>query len=161
MMKTTVCLPALAIALLCHLQLPAQVLDVAEAVKKGLLSVAAEGVGGHSGECLKLKLQNKSKKKLEVRVPAGQIFEASDSSLQNLMVAKEETFFVEAGKTWLGNLFGFCVEASDGSPGFMSLLEECRPEQATLVPDGDAQLTSDHGWDLVAQAQRLRPLIAR
>lgn len=46
-------------------------------------------------------------------------------------------------------------------PGFVALLEECRPEQATLVPDADAQLTSDHGWDLIAQAGRLRPLIAR
>ncbi len=51
--------------------------------------------------------------------------------------------------------------ASAEYPGFMALLEECRPEQATLVPDADAQLTSDHGWDLVAQAPRLRPLIAR
>ena len=51
--------------------------------------------------------------------------------------------------------------ASACYPGFMALLEECQPEQATLVPDGDAQLTSDHGWDLIAEAQRLRPLIAR
>lgn len=46
-------------------------------------------------------------------------------------------------------------------PGFIALLEECQPEQATLVPDGDAQLTSDHGWNLGVEAGRLRPLIAR
>lgn len=45
-------------------------------------------------------------------------------------------------------------------PGFMALLLEHRPEQATLVPDGDAQLTSDHGWDLIMDGPRLRPLIA-
>ena len=30
-------------------------------------------------------------------------------------------------------------------PGFMELVEEIRPAQCTLVPDGDVQLTSDHG----------------
>ena len=35
-----------------------------------------------------------------------------------------------------------------------------RPAQCTLVPDGDAQLTSDHGFDLRADAPRLQPLIA-
>jgi pyridoxine 5-phosphate synthase len=51
--------------------------------------------------------------------------------------------------------------ASDRYPGFMQLLEACRPEQATLVPDGDAQLTSDHGWDLKREEMKLRPLVAR
>ncbi len=32
--------------------------------------------------------------------------------------------------------------------------------QLTFVPDGEGQFTSDHGWDLVADGERLRPLIA-
>ena len=36
----------------------------------------------------------------------------------------------------------------NGYPGFDRLIETARPAQATLVPDADAQLTSDHGWDL-------------
>ena len=35
-----------------------------------------------------------------------------------------------------------------GYPGFDALIEAARPHQCTLVPDADAQLTSDHGWDL-------------
>jgi len=46
-------------------------------------------------------------------------------------------------------------------PGFMAMLETFVPEQATLVPDSDGQLTSDHGWDLVKDGERLRPLISR
>ena len=34
-----------------------------------------------------------------------------------------------------------------------------RPAQCTLVPDSDAQLTSDHGFDLARDGERLRPLI--
>ena len=36
----------------------------------------------------------------------------------------------------------------NGYPGFDRLIETARPHQATLVPDADAQLTSDLGWDL-------------
>ena len=42
----------------------------------------------------------------------------------------------------------------------MALVAAVRPQQATLVPDGDGQLTSDHGFDLVRDAARLRPLVA-
>jgi pyridoxine 5-phosphate synthase len=45
-------------------------------------------------------------------------------------------------------------------PGFLALVAAVRPQQATLVPDGDGQLTSDHGFDLARDGDRLRPLIA-
>ena len=48
-----------------------------------------------------------------------------------------------------------------GYPGFLSLVEAVRPTQATLVPDGDGQLTSDHGFDLARDAARLAPLVAQ
>ena len=37
---------------------------------------------------------------------------------------------------------------TNGYPGFASLVEQTKPDQCTLVPDTDNQLTSDHGWDL-------------
>jgi len=45
-------------------------------------------------------------------------------------------------------------------PGFMELVRECRPEQCTLVPDGDAQLTSDHGFNMARDGEALKPIIA-
>lgn len=47
-----------------------------------------------------------------------------------------------------------------GYPGFLALVAAARPQQATLVPDTDGQLTSDHGFDLARDGARLRPLIA-
>lgn len=44
-------------------------------------------------------------------------------------------------------------------PGFMELVRELRPTQCTLVPDGDSQLTSDHGFDLASQGDALRPIL--
>ncbi|MCI2260566.1 pyridoxine 5'-phosphate synthase [Xanthomonas indica] len=47
-----------------------------------------------------------------------------------------------------------------GYPGLIALCAQARPAQATLVPDGDGQLTSDHGFDFGRDSARLRPLIA-
>lgn len=48
----------------------------------------------------------------------------------------------------------------DGYPGFYALCAQTRPAQATLVPDGDAQLTSDHGFDFGRDTHALRPHVA-
>ena len=50
----------------------------------------------------------------------------------------------------------------EGNPfhNLMDFVRELRPQQCTLVPDAEGQATSDHGWDLAADAPRLRPVIA-
>jgi pyridoxine 5-phosphate synthase len=47
-----------------------------------------------------------------------------------------------------------------GYPGLLALVEATRPAQVTFVPDGDGQLTSDHGFDLERDCGRLAPLVA-
>lgn len=47
-----------------------------------------------------------------------------------------------------------------GYPGFLALCEATRPAQATLVPDGDGQLTSDHGFDFARDLDGLRQHVA-
>jgi pyridoxine 5-phosphate synthase len=49
----------------------------------------------------------------------------------------------------------------EGNPfhNLMELIRSVRPDQATFVPDSVSQSTSDHGWDLVADADKLRPVI--
>lgn len=44
-------------------------------------------------------------------------------------------------------------------PGFMTLVENTRPHQCTLVPDTNSQLTSDHGFDLTHASEQLKPII--
>ena len=50
----------------------------------------------------------------------------------------------------------------EGNPfeNALELVRVVRPHQFTMVPDDPAAYTSDHGWDLVRDASRLRPLIA-
>lgn len=52
--------------------------------------------------------------------------------------------------------------ANDGGyPGFDAFIEQTRPAQATLVPDSDNQLTSDHGWYLAGDMGDLAERISR
>ncbi|MEP3856196.1 MAG: pyridoxine 5'-phosphate synthase [Porticoccus sp.] len=46
-------------------------------------------------------------------------------------------------------------------PGLTSLAEAALPDQCTLVPDTDHQLTSDHGFDLTQTADKLLPVIEK
>jgi pyridoxine 5-phosphate synthase len=55
-----------------------------------------------------------------------------------------------------GNPF---ADALGSYPGLISLVQETQPNQCTLVPDADNQLTSDHGFDLTQQADLLAPII--
>jgi len=55
----------------------------------------------------------------------------------------------------------FAGPRDNGYPGFDALIHSARPAQATLVPDSDTQLTSDHGWDLSGDTARLAETIAR
>ena len=46
-----------------------------------------------------------------------------------------------------------------GYPGFIALCDAVRPAQATLVPDGDGQITSDHGFEFRRDGDALRALV--
>ena len=50
----------------------------------------------------------------------------------------------------------------EGNPfqNLMAFVREFRPQQCTFVPDSEGQFTSDHGWNLAHDGERLRPLIA-
>ncbi|MET0288515.1 MAG: pyridoxine 5'-phosphate synthase [Pseudoxanthomonas sp.] len=60
----------------------------------------------------------------------------------------------------------FNIEGNPFAPpreGYLGLLALCaltRPAQVTLVPDGDGQITSDHGFDFVTDHAQLQPLVA-
>ncbi|MEY4335433.1 MAG: hypothetical protein RLZZ45_352 [Bacteroidota bacterium] len=53
------------------------------------------------------------------------------------------------------NIEGNCKEAK-----FVDLVLEVKPDQVTLVPDAEGQLTSDHGWDTLTHQHYLQEMIA-
>lgn len=55
-----------------------------------------------------------------------------------------------------GNPF---AESVGNFPGFLKLVADTLPDQCTLVPDSNDQLTSDHGYDLKVSGKKLQPVI--
>jgi len=85
------------------------------------------------------------------RPDARHIREGDVYRIAALCVEREVEFNIE------GNPF---APPRAGYPGLLSLCEAVRPAQVTLVPDGDGQLTSDHGFDFARDGESLRPLVA-
>ena len=54
----------------------------------------------------------------------------------------------------------FNIEGNPFEGEYMNHCRTARPTQATLVPDDASQSTSDHGWDLARDGERLRSIIA-
>ena len=46
-------------------------------------------------------------------------------------------------------------------PKYIDLVLEVKPTQVTLVPDGDDQLTSNHGWDTIRNKEFLVDVVGR
>lgn len=70
---------------------------------------------------------------------------------------------VTALATLLADEYGGRIEYNiegNPEPAYMALVRQTRPTQATLVPDSPEQNTSDQGWNIAAEAGRLREVIA-
>lgn len=55
----------------------------------------------------------------------------------------------------------FNIEGNPFTGRYMEIVCEVKPDQATLVPDAPDANTSDHGWDMKANRERLMPVIKR
>jgi pyridoxine 5-phosphate synthase len=55
----------------------------------------------------------------------------------------------------------FNIEGNCREEKFVQLVLEVKPDQVTLVPDAEGQLTSDHGWDTIQHREYLQEIIAR
>ena len=51
------------------------------------------------------------------------------------------------------------IEGNPFTGEFLPLIREIRPTQCTLVPDDPGQSTSDHGWDIRKDGERVEPVI--
>ena len=54
----------------------------------------------------------------------------------------------------------FNIEGNPKEQKFVDLVLENKPTQVTLVPDAGGQLTSDHGWDTIANKDYLVEIIS-
>ena len=51
------------------------------------------------------------------------------------------------------------IEGNPLESPFMDIIRDVKPDQCTLVPDDPTQNTSDHGWNVAKDGEKLEPII--
>jgi hypothetical protein len=91
-------------------------LDLMDAVRQKMVSVQLVGMGGHSGESVKMTCKSLTGKIVSVRIPMGLLVHPADTGQQTLVVSGEHLFAANAKTPVEINLRTFCTEAGDASP---------------------------------------------
>ena len=60
---------------------------------------------------------------------------------------------------WRGREFN--IEGNPFEGDWLQIVQQARPHQATLVPDTPGQSTSDHGFSMPQDLERLKPVVAQ
>ncbi len=91
--------------------------SLVELLEQGRIELTPRGLGGHSGECLKVDVKNRSATSVRTSIPAGWVFVSEVQGVQDLIVVREEGIaLVPNGRTTV-TCRAFCCEASNGGPG--------------------------------------------
>ncbi len=98
-------LPAYSASLLFH-----------EALQRGQISVEAKGRGGFNGDCLKIRVLNKTNAPIEIKLLPGTIFESENEDLQNLVVTREEILTIQPKSDAILSLSTMCIQSHNMSP---------------------------------------------
>lgn len=91
-------------------------MTLSDAIAKKVISGEYKGMGGHSGNCIKLNAVNLDDNKIKIIIPAGTMFKPGDDGAQNIVVPQEQFFTLNANEKKFTFVKGFCCEASDKSP---------------------------------------------
>jgi hypothetical protein len=91
-------------------------ISLENALEKGLISITATSLGGHSGEVVNLLVTPRVNKSFQLYIPAGTHFLPEDEGDQNIFVVQDQDELI-AGSAKRIKVEGFCSESNDRSPG--------------------------------------------
>ncbi|WP_225000222.1 hypothetical protein [Cesiribacter sp. SM1] len=91
--------------------------DLPTAVYTKSVEVKATSAGGLGKENLFIKIKNLINKVIHVRIPPGLHFKSKDPGAQDLFTVKEVLISLEPGSEKMINSRGFCMQATNYSPG--------------------------------------------
>ena len=87
-----------------------------QAIAQNLVTAEVVSVGGYSGDCVRLKLENQTNKNLEIVVDAGTLLYPSDEGDQTLLVPEQQILALQKEDGHRYKLDGYCTEQSDKAP---------------------------------------------
>lgn len=104
---------------LCLLQSWAQngeSIELSQALNRKVVKMNLKGLGGYHGDCLGISLKNVGTTNLTVKIPAGWTFVSDDSSVQDLIIVKEELITLKVGEAKNEKLSTMCTQSYNHAP---------------------------------------------
>lgn len=104
-----------------------------ELIEAGRIELRATGLGGHSGDCLRVEARNRSDRPLRTSIPAGWVFPSATEAVQDLIVVREEVIaLAPQGRTTV-TCRAFCCEATHSGPAEGERFRQGRPAPPKLM----------------------------
>lgn len=85
-------------------------------MQAGKVDAKFTSLGGHSGDCIELSMQNATNDTLQVLIEPGRRLQAADSTDQDILLVKEYRIRLLPKAKMLHKLYGFCCQLHDHSP---------------------------------------------
>ena len=123
-----------------------------ELIEAGRIELRATGLGGHSGECLRVEARNRSDRPLRTSIPAGWVFPSATEGVQDLIVVREEVIALAPQGRATVTCRAFCCEATHRGPSEGERYRQGRPAPAPLVALALAVDSGRYADDLVQSA---------
>ncbi|MFN8257606.1 MAG: hypothetical protein U0W24_18060 [Bacteroidales bacterium] len=92
-------------------------ISIEDAIKQKVVTAKISGKGGHTGECIEMEIKSLVDHDTLLRIEPGRHLVAQDTVLQDILIIKEIQVLIAAGEKKIMNIFGFCCEATNSSPG--------------------------------------------
>lgn len=111
-------------------------ISIENAVRKGLISIEATSLGGHSGNVVALNVTPIVKKTFKLYIPAGTHFIPDDEGDQNIFVVKDQEEMIANNEIEI-EVEGFCSESNDRSPSAGSGFKVIHSKEQNLLKLAD------------------------
>lgn len=89
---------------------------ISKAFLKKIIKLDIKGKGGFQGECLSMKIKNNSADSILIFIEAGWRFDSSDSTMQDILVVKDQYLPLAKKQEKTFGVEGFCCQAHNKSP---------------------------------------------
>ena len=90
--------------------------SLVELLEQGRIELSPHGLGGHSGECLKVDVRSRSSSPIRTSIPPGWVFMSEVEGVQDLIVMREEVIVLAPNARTTVTCRAFCCEASKSGP---------------------------------------------
>lgn len=87
-----------------------------EALKKGLIKLNLQSLGGHSENCVQVKVYNASSNPLQINLEPGVVLDNLDESQQDIIVVKNLKMNLRPNQNLDTVAYGFCCQSQNSGP---------------------------------------------